>query len=632
MSKSQFDVSKIFELLDEGVDSVNNYGQSFLWGEQFREGNFISIPKLVDKNPSFWRSKYLNWTNQLSNSIIDGKTLYFHFNSSLINGNSFWWQTLIADKCPYKTKSPFEIIKIWIIEELYCGGEFDTLIYRGNNIELSKVLSDWINKNKLGKFIWDKEPQRLTINISFIFEKTPAFILGIYHLTVFLIRKIRYFEKRELNFDAKITIVTYYPGVDINKIKDGIFHSNYWGPLNEYLNEIGTQVNWIWLYSKQQLSLREAVKYQRELNIKSSITGKNYLFLENNLTISNIFSIVREYIKFGFKSLFILSKIKKEFQLTSSGVNFLPILKREWNNSFWGEAAVLNYIYAASFKNLQLPVATEKVLYVWENQPWEQSLLSLKDLHPNISFLGSVHTPANAAFFNLKVFPGNVNEFYLTNGRKVPDFICAPSIKAKEVLVNGGWPANNVIIAEALRYIDSLNFDISNNNQLCIKSRNLLVVTGSILKEVEGQLKLVYEFEKKNPAFFDKIIVKSHPIIPVNNILRNLGSLSKIEITDLKLSQLWSSSCIVFTANSTSVGLEAYYLGLPLIVSAPVDNFNLSALFGMNNVFFVNTFAEFSESVEHLLNSIELNNSNPSDVFCIDNNLNIWKSLLGPSM
>jgi surface carbohydrate biosynthesis protein (TIGR04326 family) len=164
------------------------------------------------------------------------------------------------------------------------------------------------------------------------------------------------------------------------------------------------------------------------------------------------------------------------------------------------------------------------------------------------------------------------------------------------------------------------------------QSRNLLVVTGSILKEVEDQLKLVYEFEKNNPAFFDKIIVKSHPIIPVNNIMEDLGSLSKIEITELKLSQLWDCSSIVFTANSTSVGLEAYYLGLPLIVSAPVDNFNLSALFGMNNVFFVNTFAEFSESVEHLLNKIELNNFNPSDVFCIDNNLNIWKSLLGPSM
>jgi surface carbohydrate biosynthesis protein (TIGR04326 family) len=148
--------SKVFELLDEKIDSKIKASPSFLWEEHFREGNFISIPKLLDEKSIIWKNTYLQWTYELAMSLHEGRELYKHFKSQLIHNESFWWQSLIADKCPYKSKSPYLIIKLWILEELYIKGKYDQLIYRGKDEKLAKVLSDWLKKNNLGKFFWQK--------------------------------------------------------------------------------------------------------------------------------------------------------------------------------------------------------------------------------------------------------------------------------------------------------------------------------------------------------------------------------------------------------------------------------------------------------------------------------------------
>lgn len=149
--------TKIFELLDFGIESNIKQGYSYLWEENYREGNYISIPKLLENDPLCWRNKYLSWTNQIANSKVNGLELYKHFKSKLIHDESFWWQTLIADKCPYKSKSPYYIIKIWIIEKLFYEGEFNVFIYRGENKVLAKILSNWIKENSLGQFYWYKK-------------------------------------------------------------------------------------------------------------------------------------------------------------------------------------------------------------------------------------------------------------------------------------------------------------------------------------------------------------------------------------------------------------------------------------------------------------------------------------------
>ncbi len=617
----------VFELLDVDVDSHLTCGKSYLWDENFREGDFISIPKLVEEDSIFWRNKYLDWTYQLSNAVIDGKELYKHFKSSLINNDSFWWQSLIADKCPYKSKSPFVIIKIWVIEKLYTENNFEILVYRGDNKILAEVLSSWLRENNLGQFIWVKKRTNFAIRNYFKLNIATPIITSVFTIFQFLIRKFFYFRKVDLNQNADLTIVTYFPGVDHKKMLEGMFYSNYWGPLNDYLNDFNIPVNWVWIFTKQQINFRQAVKFQSILNSKSKVTGNKFKFIENNLSILNLCFVIKEFFRLGMKSCLCKFSIRNYFKVSGSKIDFFPILKNEWSHSFWGSSAMLNYIYAASFKNLDIPISTKKILYVWENQPWEQSLLTLKKSHVTTKFYGSVHTPANSTLFNLKVFPGNKNEFNILNGRRLPDFICAPSENARKILLEGGWPKDKVIIVEALRYIESLK------NQMTTKRvvKNLLVVTGSIISEVVSQLNIIRDFENNYSEYFDNVFIKSHPLIPVEELLNSYNFQKKVKITNLKLSELWSNCSVVFTANSTSVGLEAYYLGIPLVISDSCGNFNLNSLFGVKGVHFINSSNEFKDVITRISLSDRLNGRNSSDFFCLDSEIPRWKNILNLS-
>jgi len=617
--------TKIFELLDFGIESNIKQGHSYLWEENYRKGNYISIPKLLENDPLSWRNKYLSWTNQIANSKVNGLELYKHFKSKLIHDESFWWQTLIADKCPYKSKSPYYIIKIWIIEKLFYEGEFNVFIYRGENKVLAKILSNWIKENSLGQFYWYKKNKNTALKNIFSQDKIPPIFTAVIPLFRFLIRKLIYFKNISFNENAKITIVTYYPGVDQEKINDGIFYSNYWGPLNDYINNLNIPINWIWVYSKQQFSFKKAVEYQAILNSKSKETGKKYFFLENNLSLFSLLVALTEFFRLGFKSYFIKFKIKSSFKNIDSKINFYPLLENEWKHSFWGGASMNNYIYAASFKNIKIPPTTERILYIWENQPWEQSLLSIRNKFQNTIFFGAVHTPANSSLFNLKVFPGDPSELKIKNGRKMPNFICALSENSRTTLINGGWPSKNIIITEALRYIESLNTEVTKTDNT---PKNLLVVTGSILKEVEQQLQILFEFEKNSNNYFDNIIIKPHPIIPIDNFIRKNTTSTNIKITNLSLKELWSNATVVFTANSTSVGLESYYLGLPLIVTGAIENFNLNSLFGTKDVYFINSTNEFTNVLENLKNNYNSKSVENENIFCINNSIPIWKNIL----
>lgn len=620
--------SKVFELLDDKIDSEIKASQSFLWEEHFREGNFISIPKLLDEKSDVWKNRYLQWTYELATSIEEGQELYKHFQSQLIQNESFWWQSLIADKCPYKSKSPYLVIKLWILEELYTEGNYDQLIYRGKDKKLARVLSDWLEKNNLGKFLWQKTKENKFIGKSYLLDNLPTIVLGIVPLVKVIIRKLRYPKEIKIQADSKLTIITYFPGIDADREKKGVFYSNYWGPLNDYIQELRMPVNWIWIYSKQQFNFNEAVNIQQRLNSKSDTTRSSFRFMENNLDFTSLFSVLKEYICISLKGYLIKKRIKEKFTRSGSKVNFFPIISKEWADSFWGHSAMMNYLIAASFKNLQLSDSTKIVLYVWENQPWEQSLLAQKKIFPNVKFYGSVHTPANASLLNLKVFPGNKEELEIKNGRKFPDYICAPSNIARKVLIEGGWPSSHVIVTEALRYIESLkNFDaqqIMKEGQL----KTLLVVTGSIRKEVYDQLKILVEFEKNFGVFFDKVIIKPHPLIPVEGILENLGKISNVEITHSHIKNLWEKSSIIYTANSTSVGLEAYYLGLPLVILGANGNFNLNALLGTKDVCFIHTSFEFSNFLFNYQEDNKSYSKSKEDLFSLDKNIPKWKEIL----
>ena len=63
----------------------------------------VSIPCLVEENSESLRSRYLEWIYDLGEIKINGKRIVDHL--EIRSGFSYWWMTLLAEKCNY-AKSP----------------------------------------------------------------------------------------------------------------------------------------------------------------------------------------------------------------------------------------------------------------------------------------------------------------------------------------------------------------------------------------------------------------------------------------------------------------------------------------------------------------------------------------------
>lgn len=625
---------KNFLLIDfhEYQDSSSKFNDFYFWDTYNSGGSIRSIPEILEESAEELRNEYLKWTSTLAIDYELGQASFLvkFLGSEILNGGSYWWQTLIADKSPYKSNGIYDVLKLRVLEKLYQEGDYDSLTYKGNDKVIAKVLKKWLS-GKGHSFIWTKTSSKsksLTLSFKSLFKKLPLLFQVIGFLTHFCFTKLRYVSKTKPSQQALCTIVTYFPGIDLNKASSGNFYSNYWGPLQDFLKINKIAVNWVWIHTNlQQLNFRQTIEFQKKINITEEKLNNRYLLVEDSINISTLFRAISEYLKLYFKSFFFYSENKK-FVFPSSSLNFYKVLKKDWLDSFRGNSAIINCLHASAFMELgkQLPSETKLVLYIWENQPWEQSVLAMKTALKNAKFVGSLHTPACCAFFNFKGFPGSKNELSLKSyPRPYPDIIAVPSERTKKFMINGGWPEESLLSVEALRYIESLSvIPKHSHKKFNSKFKNLLVVTGSLFSETEFQLNLLFDAEKSGGLEgYTKILIKPHPLVQINKILNKLEFSISYEIVECPLANLWEISDVVFTANSTSVSLEAYYFGKPLIISGAHKNLNLNTLFGIDNISFVHNTSELCKSLRDSNITLNMN----KDFFNIDPMLPKWRSI-----
>ncbi len=580
-----------------------NSVDTFLWDSFEESQGVFSIPKIVEEDVLELRSEYLNWTANLATASFNGATLSEHLCTELLDGGSYWWQTLIADKSPYKTKAVYDVLRIRVIEKKFISGNYRHLVYIGSNKKVAQVLSKWLRQQR-HSFKWTRtksENKSALQGIDKVYQSLPLIFQALLYLVHIVMKRLRFSNHVKPDPSAACTIVTYFPGIDLKKADHDEFYSNYWGSLHDLIQQEKIPVNWVWMYSNmRQLSYKESVHFQSRLNASAAYKGSRFLFLEDFIGIRSFCKGLFFYGKLLYKKNF-LTKAHEFFSFPGSQLNFFPLLKNDWDETFVGHTAINNSMQMSAFNEMskKLPAQTNLIIYVWENQPWEQCLLTIRNKLHQAFFVGSVHTPANCALYNLKVFPGNAMEIEGGKERRlVPDLLAAPGNQSRQMLVNGGWEASRVETFEALRYIASLQPIESVSEKNAQAGYNLLVVTGSIQTETEIQIGLLSLAEKKGALKkFSQIIIKPHPLIPVEYMVEKANFTIPNTIVYQPLSTLWGNSHVVYTSNSTSVSLEAVYHGIPVIIVGASGNLNINSLFGTDDVEFIHSVDELCEKL-----------------------------------
>jgi surface carbohydrate biosynthesis protein (TIGR04326 family) len=618
----------------EDVDTKSATSECIIvyWAQLDVPPGTISLPLMVDESALELRGEYVDWCSKLAMVRTGSESLAAALSSPLLAGGSFWWTSAIAARSPVSSASISEILRLRVLEKFYAAQGCAALEYIGTNRVIERILREWcastghlfVSRHDALAARKPRMPRPRGL------KGAPHPVRAFAHFLYFVRRRCmparsRRFARAQPLSDADLLIFTYFPNVNLTAAKEARFSSNYWGPLHGLVTSMRLKVNWVWFHhDSPQLSYRESAALRTKLNARSGETAERFFMLEEWLGARSLCSAVSAYLKL-LKTSFALETCREHFAFSGGTLNFFPLLEDEWYSSLRGADAMSACLYAAAMHDMvsAMPAATSRLLYIWENQPWEQSLLcAWKSLREGTT-LGVVHTPSCVAPMYLRTYLGREPTGDGAH-RRIPDRLVAFGKPAAATLRDWGWPAGNVTAAEALRYMHLSKSFLAERRPLPESDRHLLVVIGIMRSEAEFQLKLLSAASERGGLnAYARVTVKAHPFCPVNDLVETLPFSPMLSIDDRSLDQIFSDADVVFASNSTSAAVEAAWVGLPLIITVALDGLNLNPLMGAPGIAFVAT-PDALESQLRNPTAPEL----PRDTYLLDEGLPHWRALL----
>ncbi|MCW7503736.1 TIGR04326 family surface carbohydrate biosynthesis protein [Leptospira paudalimensis] len=591
-------------------------GLVFLWNlYQKSTKEIISVPYELEVNATFFRERYLDFIDKVSNIQIHKKDMESYFR---IDGTfSLWWMNLSFEKNYGKSDSFSNSIKLSVLG-YYLEGIACSLIQVSEStpIDLVEYLTFCSKKvSSLKQTYIDIFKRFLTPRP--IKSILPHFVLGL--ISIFRYVKfcggIQFRSHRRQDLAEKLYIYDYFFHL-LTKENEKEFRSAYWGTLPNLIKENQLEVTYSHIYvpSKAYPTIQNAKRKIDEFNQTSDSKIKHRLV--EQITISVLWQVIYHYFKFSFIYLVSVSFRFKSLLLNQELRPSL-YLWNELKDSLIGSIAVQNLFTYFTIKN-QVETASKgaSLVYLMENQNWEKVLVYhwKKIISKKIYAV----THATVRFWDLRYsFRMNLSG-YRTKECK-PEKIVYNGPLSKKGLLEFGYKEEDLVPGEALRFLGLETLQTKRNQSK--QNRIFLVFTDYLFAVSKFQLELL---ESLHLPY--RIIVKPHPACPIDKSdFPNLN----FEISMEPSETLLKIASIVFTSNVTSAALEAYYLGLPVISARDPKEVNLSPLFGVKDVHFVSSKEELKKSIQSI-EKVGIRTKR-NLVFFTNSNLENWKKILSSS-
>ena len=556
----------------DDFDVVIDYVEQETSFSTFNFSNF-----LLEKD-KLLKKKFLEFVDSLGKSQHEGRGLVQFMRVS--PRFSYWWQTTIATKDPFETSYIFDFYKLYAIQLLCEKYSITSIHLETDRVELVDFLQSTCETKSIDFTSSSSKP--------LVSARRGWYQPSIARMLVAVLNKKFSAPRRGPFKRSQRLVVTYFPNFDI---KDGMFVSRYF---NEITGEIAQGSMWLFL------PLSEPTPAQL-FSLDNS--GLNYQFLDSFLTLGLIFRAVFKTISLRRK----FGRIPFQRSCTFEGVDYYPIVSHEWKNSI-SQHLFKNTLQREQFGELIRQCAPQHCIYLYESLAWEHALLDVLDEH-GISSTGVVHAT---------VRPNLLNFFH----HKLPNYCPRPTklaINSQHLKLD--FIDHDLVEIEAQRY-SYLNRTISIKKQI---ERSLLVATSM---NPEENLELLTLLAKSNPeAVFDRILLKPHPMSPVESIVARLPDFPIHTLVSSPLIELFPEVMMLFCANSSSVIMEGLACGVQTVTHFSLDTLPVLAIDShpllhivTNNVQLEKCFSELLPAVDEKLIA--------SDYFFLDDNFPRWNALL----
>jgi len=307
---------------------------------------------------------------------------------------------------------------------------------------------------------------------------------------------------------------------------------------------------------------------------------------------------------------------------SGSSLDFRPLFINEWLDSLTGQGAILSCLRISLYEKIFSQIPHQKTgVYIQENQPWELALIYAWKAAGHGKLIGTPHT--NVRFWDLRYFYDTRS--YKDTGKNAlpaPDIVAVNSPVAKNAYLEGGYLELQIAEVEALRFLSLLNRTPFNAKADSSGTALRVLVCGDFLRATNHKILSWLSVAARSLPPDTSYVFKPHPACPVN--IGDYPSLM-LKTTDAPLFELYAGFDVIFTSNITSVAVDAYCSGFPVVQMLDGNDFNLSPLRGLKGVIYVTDPENLAEA---LLNARHHKNLELEPYFYLDADLPRWLRLL----
>jgi surface carbohydrate biosynthesis protein (TIGR04326 family) len=593
--------------------------------------NTLSIPSYIEKFSLEIRQEYLKFVFSLGHSTVKKKSIQSQL--ALNSEFSFWWTSLISQKCNY-SKSPElnNIIKFIGFKHWAAKKNITSIHLYSSNKDLGKTFKLFCKATDIKFSFISLNKNKLKSNRTFVnraYHKLPMMLQAtiwavIYAIERWNLKGINLSEWKHSN--SKVMIMSYLLHLDPSKFQVGEHQSGFWGPLPKLLNKDGENISWIHIYEKNSLipSTKDAAKSIKNFSKNSEDI---HVVLETFLSFSLLFKSGFDWFKLMKRGYPISKKLEAPHNITINHSEILPMIKKDFNKSIFGQEGLRNIITFHLLNSALRHLPNQNLgILPCEFQPQELSFTYLFKKFGHKNLVANCHSTIR--FWDLRYhFDKNIFTDKSQNCMPLPDYVSVNGQNMHDALRQSNFDDKKIIQVEALRYLyleDTKNFSTYKIKKL--KNSIDLLVMGDYLMENNIFLLESLRDAILTSKFRFNITFKYHPACPVNE--DDFPGVT-FHQTSGNMVNLLSKSDIALAGNVTSASVDAICYGIPVVSLLDGKKLNMNPLRGQAGAFFASSPIELCfilENYERMLTN-DLNEVK-SDYFNLDSSLTRWKKLM----
>lgn len=597
-----------------------------LWRGDKPDSGAISLPLALEEESGRFRDRYLAWLREAGETRIGGTSLVERL--EVEPGFSYWWMTSVAQKFNAAEGSPVtDTIKLIALDEMILRQSPRALLLVSGNAALRETLADYCRRMRIdfrclpssSNAIRQPLIRRILSLLPFPLQ---AFVYLLRYAVQALVRgRTAFSSPSARDVDAGISFFDMLVHLDKASLDGKRFVSNYWTVLPAKLEELGMRANWFHHFYRH--SAIPSVGHARALTAKLSASSggkQTHRLIEAVMVRGSLLGALARYLRIARLGGRIDDCIPA-FGLRGSCLNFWPMFKREWRESFRGVPAITNSIWLSLYQRLLNGLPRQQLgIYIQENQAWEMALIHYWKKFGHGELVGVAHT--SVRFWDLRYFhDAQVWRAHGISRMPAPDRTAVNGPAALRICLEGHYPENRLVAVEALRFMQLSSLEKRPAAPRVDGPLRILALGEFQSSNVRNMLDWLDEAVAEFPPRTE-ITFKPHPACPV---MPKAGSPIKPSDSHATLSDLVDNCDVVVAGNTTSAVLDAYYRRIPIIQLADGNQLNLSPLKGLNYAAYVCSAAELKNKLIGLHGAGE---SAAETYFYLEPDLPRWRELL----